>query len=260
MTDEKKKEQPPQRPLEKAADRVRGSAQTLLTAFAAVGAILAAGLQLGDLGALSVDDCARLIASLGGLVIAVVGVVLAIAASASVAVSSDVSLKWLNDKPNSLAARTINDDAVLRRGKSLNELAAELESAATEANGTYKEILDLGDVTDDDERAKRRDLEEDLKLEDAELRWLESIRGDVLEVASFLRVKDAYNSAKQRILIGAVLVAIGVTAFAWGSNPPSTPQIDPGELLPKSPSGRHRCPDRSRRGGIPRSAGRRLRP
>ena len=82
-----------------AANRIRDSAKWLLGAFAAVGALLAAGLQLADLGKLASNRSDyRLQWAVVGVAAAVLGIGIAIGASASVITRSFVTLKWLTEK------------------------------------------------------------------------------------------------------------------------------------------------------------------
>src|ERR1700719_2870994 len=82
-----------------AANRIRDSAKWLLGAFAAVGALLAAGLQLADLGKLASDRSDhRLQWAVVGVGAAVLGIGIAIGAAASVITRSFVTLKWLTEK------------------------------------------------------------------------------------------------------------------------------------------------------------------
>ena len=58
-------------PLGNASDRIRESTKWLVAAFAAVGAILAAGLQLASVGRLSYHQPGRLFLAIGGALLAV---------------------------------------------------------------------------------------------------------------------------------------------------------------------------------------------
>jgi hypothetical protein len=234
---EEKKDDDDAGPLAKAADRIRASAQSLLTAFAAVGALLAAGLQLGDIGDVSAENCARFVATFGGLALGVIGVVVAIGAAASVATKSSVSLGWLIDHPKSQATKTIDGDSTLRRDRDLSKLREELASASKEANETYDRIMAIGDPGNDQQKqAQQQHLNTRLTNLRARTDRLRKIESEILEVASFYRVKEAYDTAKIWMSIGAVLAAFGLAAFAWGSNAPDEAAIDPGELVPKTPS------------------------
>jgi hypothetical protein len=50
----------------------------------------------------------------------------------------------------------------------------------------------------------------------ARLDWLRSIRTDILDVASYSRVRAAFNDARWGMCSGAFLAAIGIVLFAWG--------------------------------------------
>ena len=99
-------------PLAAAAERIRDSAKWLLGSFAAVGAILVAGLQLTGVGEL---EDGRLRWALGGLAVAVVGVVIAIGAAGAVVTKTFVTLKWLAQRPDGDPAldRIAGDKVVL---------------------------------------------------------------------------------------------------------------------------------------------------
>ena len=38
------------------------------------------------------------------------------------------------------------------------------------------------------------------------------------------------------MVVGALMAALGITAFAWGANAPESKSLNGGEVLPKSPS------------------------
>jgi hypothetical protein len=57
-----------------ATQRLREAAKWLLAAAAGVGGVLVAGLQLGDLNQLSLQEWPRIIVALSGVVVALAGV------------------------------------------------------------------------------------------------------------------------------------------------------------------------------------------
>ena len=235
--DQAKPATPGETPLAKAAERIRGSSQWLIGAFAAVGAVLAAGLQLADIGDLTTDDWWRLIAAIGGILLAVVGIIVAISNAANVSTRSDVSLGWLAANPDEAASKAVVDDVALRQGMDMSALQREITSAVTAAKRTYDEILELGDPgTDPNAQARAKALSDRYRIETARLASLKSVRADVLDVASFTRVKSAYDDAKTGMVVGALVTAVGITAFAWGANAPAATSLDGGEVLPKTPS------------------------
>lgn len=224
-------------PLATAAERIRGSAQWLLGAFAAVGAILAAGLQITSIGDLDTGDGIRFAVALAGVALAVLGIIIAVAAAASVATRSDVSLPILIQQPGSKAAEMVAADTALRQGLGLDVIQQRLTDAATSAGATYDAIVILGNPgSDATKQAQAAALRVEYDRQVAELNRMRRLRADILDVASFYRVKEAFGDGKQWMIGGAVAAAIGITAFAWGANAPEPKSLDGGTVLPKTPS------------------------
>jgi hypothetical protein len=225
-------------PLGKAADRIRASAQYLLGAFAAVGAVLAAGLQLGDVGDVSLDqNPVRFWMTFVGIAAAVLGITLAIAGAGGVSTKSHVDLSWLVQNPDSEATKKINEDNALRQGTSLDELRDQVNQAVTAASATFREVVELGDPGEDPAKQRRATgLAAKYEQQTATLGHLKRIRSDVLDVASYYRVKESYDQAKKAIVAGALIGSAGITAFAWGAHAPVDSDIDPGGVVPKTPS------------------------
>jgi hypothetical protein len=217
--------------LSKAADRIRKSAQYILAAFAAVGAVLAAGLQIGNLGGVSFEaDWLRAVLALAGVLVAVVGISLAIAAAARVSPASYVDLNWLIEHPRSEAWHVVDEDSGLRHGKDLVALRAQIDAAAQEASTTYEEIVELGGSPDPGDQQTAQARKEPYEAQLATLDYLQSIRTRVLDVASFIRTKTAYDNAKIWIVVGAFVAAIGISGFAWGANAPKLSQAKPASV------------------------------
>ena len=203
----------PASPLAAAAERIRDSAKWLLGSFAAVGAILVAGLQLTGLGEL---EDGRLRWALGGLAVAVVGVVIAIGAAGAVVTKTFVTLKWLAQRPDGDPAldRIAGDKVVLGGYGSVGALYEAYRDAVEGRRDTYRAHAE--DPTDP---AKKQ-------AADAAQHWallLSGTQRHVLERASFSLLRHAYRTARRAILAAAVLTAAGIAAFAWAANPPDQP-------------------------------------
>ncbi len=243
MADENKSDEA-QTPLANAAERIRGSAQWILGAFAAVGALLAAGLQIASIGELEPSDGARFWIAFGGIAVAVIGIVIAVGAAASVSTQSDVSLHWLASDTQSEASKKVTADPALRQGLTVTSLQDKLNRTATEAGEQFEKIVQLGDPGNDpDKQAKAAALQATYTQQTAELDRLQRIRTDVLDVASFYRVKEAFDNAKILMVVGALMAALGITAFAWGANAPESKSLNGGEVLPEVSQRGHRHPD-----------------
>jgi hypothetical protein len=108
-------------PFTDAATRIRNSAKYLLGAFAAVGALLAAGLQLTSLGKLSSDrpDHRSQLAALG-VALTVLGIALAVGSASVVISRSFVTLSWLAEKDR--RHRNVDRDKPLLAGLDVRTL------------------------------------------------------------------------------------------------------------------------------------------
>lgn len=209
----------------------------MLGAFAAVGVVLAAGLQIASLGDLTLDDPGRFWTALAGVFLAIVGIVVAVASAASVASSSHVTLAWIRNNATSDAAKAVDDDSALRLGKQLGSLESELETAAQSAASAYERLLEIGAPgADDASQRAAATAKSDYQRELGRLEWLRSIRTDVLGVASYSRVRAAFNAARWGMCAGAFVTAVGIALFAWGANAPEQTSLDGGTVVPPTPS------------------------
>jgi hypothetical protein len=242
-------------PLGTAADRIRDSAKWLLGSFAAVGAILAAGLQLANIGNLNGQDQSRLVAALVGVAVTVIAIVVAIWQAGRVAAVSYVSLGLLSTPDYSEERAEIETDkALILEGENLGQFSQRAFAAAAAANSafeTYQQAETAVELAQANHpmppgpnaiepaevvEAKRVRDEKAAASEEAYQRaqHFAKRRDSILEVASFLRVRNAYNKARNFMAAAAVAAAAGIVAFAWGANPPHP--LSSGELLPATPS------------------------
>jgi hypothetical protein len=216
-------EQPAVSPLSKAADRIRESAKWLIASFAAVGAILIAGLQIADIGGLTGS---RLAWAIVGIILGVAGVVFAIAAASSVVTKSFVTLKALADQSKDQEPRkSLDGDRVLLGGY---ESVSDLHDAYASAMAARVHALEVHyakpTVVTKDTADRTRD-------------WanvLDRIQKPVLDRASFLTLANSYKKARYGILCGAGLTAFGIATFAWAANPPEP--SSPSPVVAKIPS------------------------
>jgi hypothetical protein len=185
-----------------ANQRLRDTAKWILTSFAAVGAILVAGLQLSSLGNLTGDTSGwRIFAALLGVVLAAGGVALAIGYTAS------VFAPFLNtfhsaDKHPDVVSTVIHEDEPI--GKSYQTLKAEIKQADT----ALAEAEEHGPDSPEYKAAyaKRDDLELDKRL--------------ALTVIGSELLWQRYKRARRAVVAAIALVLAGAVSFAWGANPP----------------------------------------
>lgn len=204
-----------------AADRIRESAKWLLGAFAAVGALFAAGLQLQSIGQLEAGTTRSTTVVLG-LLLTVGGISLAIGAAASVIGKSYVSLHWLVTSRRAWRLRrSLQADGLLVPGFSnFGELYAQAASAKEELVQSVMAHY-----------AGRANAAAMIPIQQAIVKNLDPVVDNVVEVASYERLLRAWQWSKRAMFLGALLTAIGLALFAWGSHAP-----DPVEALPRTPT------------------------
>lgn len=198
------------KPLDRASDRIRESAKWLIVSFAAVGAVLAAGLQIAGIGEL---EGGRLAVALVGLAAAIVGIAFAIRAAGGVVTESFVSMKWLADQDKShVAMRGVEGDTALLGGfDTVKALKDAYDAAVVERREALRSSYD---EPGDQARKTRADVAQKW------VRALDQSQVQVLERASFNKLSAAYQRAGRAIIAGAVFAAFGIAAFAWAANPP----------------------------------------
>jgi hypothetical protein len=170
-----------------AIDRYRDLAKYLITIFAAIGGALVAGTQLSSLGALSWEhDSAR-------IVVAAIGFVLALGSVAGVVASALAVLR-----PIELSLEAVGEADELR----------EFVESRPRVLGGLRTVRELEDLLESDLlQAERRD------------EWVR-VADDVVGRAAFYRVRQSFERAWRRMLVGGLIGTIGIVAFAWASNPP----------------------------------------
>jgi hypothetical protein len=228
--------------LSQAADRLRESAKWTLVAFAAVGVVLAGGLQLADIGELTWDDPGRLLVAAAGLCLAIAGIAVAVSAASRVVSSSSVNMGTLLSSSQLEPVRTgidADQDGLLGNQGTVATLRQNFTAASIAANDAFEATLDARDVENLTESEKAELIgaaDASFASANAELNRLKGIRDRVLDVASYRSVLRSYERARRVIAFGAAAAAIGIVLFAWGANPPQSQSIDAGEILPKTPS------------------------
>jgi hypothetical protein len=187
----------------------------LIASFAAVGAVLAAGLQLAGIGEL---EGGRLAIALLGLATAIVGISLAIRAAGSVVTESFVSMTWLAQQDaNHAAMRGVEGDIALLGGfDSVKALKDAYDKAVVERREALRSHYD---EPSNSTKQTRADVAQNW------VRTLDQSQAQVLERSSFNRLSAAYKSAGRLIVAGAVLAAFGIAAFAWAANPPEAQAV-----------------------------------
>ena len=196
-------------PLAVANQRIRDTAKWLIASSAAVGAALIAGSQLSSIGRLEVgwpttEATARLWVAAFGALLALAAVGFAIWSAVSVLLPvqvliADLAANWIRPAP---AMRPVVE-FFGRSPKFLQGTATPMELIERRA----ELVGQLG----------RPDAAADLRTGIQALdRRIEAVE----DVANHEALKATFQRCLRRLLIGGVLAAAGLVAFAWAANPP----------------------------------------
>lgn len=201
-----------------ATDNLRTSTRWLLTAAAAAGAALVAGLQLTSIGSLGPSDWPRLIAA---------GVGLAAGLGAVGYMIFQASL-LLTDRWITLAALELEQVRQLlwnssrrrdrRRLEELNRIRNEIQSYQDEFYGDvaisladlYRQLIEANKKTRESPSAEHAQAAADLR------RAVDT----VVQAANFSYTRSGFESLRWRLAGAAAVFAAGIVVFAYAANPP----------------------------------------
>lgn len=211
-----------------ATEALRSTAKWLLAGLAGVGAVLVAGLQLSDLGALSSGDLLRLLVSIAALVGATAAVADMIRHAVAILTSEWVTLADFTDQ--GFEARVGHPGleeaelkAIEERIKIVGEelftsaapTVARLHAYLRTANERLAAIGAGTEMVTDTERAAAQ----------ARVAELRAVARDVADFANYERTRRLFDALKPRLVVGAAVVVVCVMVFAVAANPP--PQDKP---------------------------------
>lgn len=203
--------------IRKANEELRATAKWILTSFAAVGAILVAGLQLASLGKLTGDvPDARIAAALAGIAAAALGVGIAIWFTSNVLAPFLNSFRRAEEEPEA-AARVLADRELV------GVTYAELKTRIKQADAALANVADKG-LDDPAYQAAWRLRDE----------W-EKSKGLALTAIGSELLWRRYERARMAVIWAIALITIGVVAFAWGANPPEDEKEKPPVALGQAP-------------------------
>ena len=222
--------------VEAAINRYRDLAKYLVTIFAAIGALLAAGTQLSSLGELSLaDDTARLAAAAVALAVSISVVVLVVEAALEVLRPVEMTLEAILADANVRAEIEKRPSLLLETG-SVEELKRGADAALADEPD---EIF-----TAEDQARWRRGVEE------------------VLNQAALISVRRSFEAAWKKMLPAGVVGAFAIAVFAYAANPkdeatPASAVVSPAPVLVQvtlTPAGREAFKDALGQKCIARSA------
>jgi hypothetical protein len=213
---------PPTNTLAGAADRLRETARWFIAAFGAIGAVVVAGVTFSDIGKLVTHgSAARICFGLGGVVVAVGGLVVMLYQVVELATASDVSfhdMRTAETSPGSdaslepaVAAVSQADNGVLTGSPSIDALAVDF-LAAQAARHEALAILWTTPTVQTNIRAANDAA--------ARLATLEADVDRVTSLGSLYRLRYAFRRSRGRIVLGFVAIVVGVVAFVAADQSP----------------------------------------
>ena len=182
----------------KASEKIRETAKWLVTSFAAIGAILIAGIQFSSIGSLdSHSSGLRIAATIVGLIAGGTGVALAIWFTSSVL----APFLTLLDRPADDELADSITKATIGYGYGQFKQNADKERAAMAA------AQDKDDATQAEALKRWND-------------WDTTTERRVLTVMGTALLAKRFKDARIAIMWGVALAGIGLALFVWGTNPP----------------------------------------
>lgn len=204
----------PKSPSAAAADRIRETAKWLTVSLAGLGAVLVAGSQLSDVGALAVASPRFWFAVTGG-VVAVLGTVAILALAIWIATTPSPSYATLVSAPHPANAGLVKDPYRLGGAptmQALNDQRTKRLTARDEAERSFDEEQDP-----DAKRAKAQELTN----KDKDFAYTDGVVRAVLDLAGYEVLSWRWRRVGAGMIGAGVLAGLGIGVFAWAANPPS---------------------------------------
>ena len=202
-----------------ATGNLRAAARWLLTAAAAAGGVLVAGLQLTGLGSLGVGDWPRLLIACLGLA-AGLGAVGYMIFQASLMLTDEwISLAQLDLEMinRQLAGQGRRRDR--RRLERIKIIRCELENSQDEFYGSAaSSISDLYRRLIDANRQARQSPGPEQAKTAAELK---EVVDTIVQAANYAYARSAFAALRQHLIWAGMVFVAGIVVFAYAANPPA---------------------------------------
>jgi hypothetical protein len=202
-----------------ATNNLRAAARWLLTAAAASGGVLVAGLQLTRLGSLGAGDWPRLLFACLGLAAGLGAVGYQVYQASLMLTDEWITLAQLDLEliNRQLAGPGRRRDR--RRLEQIKKIRAELEDYQDEFYGAVADSI--SDLYRRLIEANKNARESPGPAPAAEAARLKDVVDTVVQAANYAYARSAFAALRQRLIgAGAVFVA-GIVIFAYAANPPA---------------------------------------
>lgn len=228
-----------------ATAALESTAKWLVTAFAAVGALMIGGVQLTGIWDLDLWE-PRFIAAIACLIVGIVAVVYLVRKTSGIFMTEWVTLGDLSHEAYKQFAGADAEDAggARREQRNLSAILQEVEDAQEELYGhVARSVSDL-------HRHLREANEEAAKIaaNEVQLTWpnqgkvfekvyeLRNAAHDVVECANYHRTRQQFDELKGRLWLAVAIVTICVLVFAYVTNLPPKSELVRVEFVPTTSS------------------------
>lgn len=193
------------------AARIRETAKWFAVSLAAIAAILVAGSQFSNIGSLGFSS-ERMWVALTGAALAALAAVLVLNSTSAAMATPAVSLSDLAKTDPPRGTKEVRADPTLLQGyKDVTVLLKDYEDSLV----ARKEALDAHYANPADDGLKAA-----ATFADARSQQLNGVSQELVGVASYMTVVDAWQRARVRLVVAGLLGGVGISLFAWASNPP----------------------------------------
>jgi hypothetical protein len=202
----------------RATDNLRTAARWLLTAAAASGAVMVAGVQLTSIGSLGPADWPRLIAAAGGLAAGLGAVGYMIYHASLLLTDAWITLAQLVLEPFSQQLRDSRRRRDRRRAGEIERIRTEIESYQDEFYGSVADSMsDLYHrLIEANKKARESPSPEHSQTAASLKRTVDTL----VEAANYSYARAEFAVLRRRLTeAGAVFIA-GIVIFAYAANPP----------------------------------------
>jgi len=204
-----------------ANEKLRDTAKWIITSFAAIGAILLAGIQLSNVGKLTADtsEC-RVAAVIAGVVLAILGIGVAMAFTSRVLAPFLNTFRSADEHPDVT-------DRVLGDGELIGLTYGELKTSVREVKEAVRAAQEASGDDSEDPTLKEAERAHD--------EWEDSRRLALAMIGRELLWQRYERSRRMLIWVALPLTAFGLAVFAWGANPPAADADQSSAVLERVP-------------------------
>ena len=210
-----------------ATENLRNATRWLLTAAAAAGAAVAAGLQLTSIGSLGLDDWPRLVAALAGLTGALAGVGYMILRTSRLLSDEWITLAQLELDQFKARLRNSSRRRDRQRAAAIDRIYDELQDDRDELYGSVaKSISDLYSQLI---RANDAALAPRLWVKSSHLPGsppaadaLRSAVDMVVQAANYSYLRSDFAALRRHLARAGAVFVVSIVIFAYAANPPKS--------------------------------------